>query len=91
MGLRDFLRKQRSRYPSQEAMVAFIEERTGCPISQSALSYWLTGDRYPEARSRLALRTAFDVSLRNWRRMMAFDRVAEEDEETLPVSGVRAV
>lgn len=61
VGVRDFLREQRSRFRTQADMLDYIEHKAGKKISQPTMSLWLSGARYPDRSSRAILKQAFAV------------------------------
>jgi len=90
MGVRDYLREQRSRFRTQEDMLAFIERESGERVAQSTLSLWLSGKRGLTNRHSLqTIRKAFAVSDRKWKQMLWADMVEAEDGEALNPRRVR--
>lgn len=89
MGLRDYLREQRSRFRTQAAMIDFIFERTGHRVSQPTLSLWLNDERYPDRFSQRLIRDAFQPSERKWRQLMWWDLDAQTEEARDTSAGKR--
>lgn len=90
MGVRDYLCEQRSRFPNQEAMAAYIEKAgkeidPDYTLSQAGLSLWLRCERYPDRRSLKAIRRAFGISDRKWKEMRWADVDEEDDSNSRPV------
>ena len=83
MGIRAFLREMRNRFRTQEEMADWMSEQVGEKVRQPNLSLWLSGDRYPDRRSRDLIRRAFKVSRRKWADILLADEIGEAEPVTV--------
>jgi len=78
MGIRAFLARMRERFATQEEMADWMTEQAGERVTQPTLSLWLSGERYPDRRSRQIIRRAFGVVDRKWAAMLLADEMSGE-------------
>ena len=84
MGIRAFLARMRERFATQEEMAEWMSEQVGEKLPRPNLSLWLSGERYPDRRSRQIIRRAFRVRPRQWADMLLADDMAGDEDAREP-------
>ena len=80
MGVRAFLARMRERFATQDEMADWMTTQVGERVAQPTLSCWLSGERYPDRRSRQIIRRAFRVPWREWAGILLADELDDGED-----------